>query len=539
MGAAPSPPGADLLDSLAQRFPGVLYRCSADEHWTMSYLSPGIEGLSGYPATDFIGNRVRSYASLIHPEDREKVDREVDAAVSRGQPFDIEYRVVDAAGRVRWVQERGHAVLDAGGRAQWLDGVILETTRTRRLSEQLAAIIEHTPNVAIQSYSEDGVVLSWNPAAERLFGWRADQAIGRKLDEFLLSPEDFAGFVAGLKEIAERGGASSPSEWTCERPDGGKAHCLATQFEIPSGEGEGRVFICMDVDVGELHAVREALSRSNQELESRVADRSLALKQAMEQLMEAERLAALGRIVAGVAHELNTPIGNARTTASTLKDWIGAFRERLGEGPPLRRSELERFVDDSLEAALLMERAAERAAEQITHFKQVAVDQHGGQRRGFTLDAMLRDVAPSLQLAFRATPHRFVMEPAADVAMDSFPGPLEQVLAILVQNALRHGLEERPEGGNVRVSTRLATDDSVVIEVEDDGVGIPDAIRPKVFDPFFTTRLGRGGSGLGLHIAHNLTTGLLGGTLELAPADPTRAGSRFVLRLPRVAPGNA
>ena len=113
------------------------------------------------------------------------------------------------------------------------------------------------------------------------------------------------------------------------------------------------------------------------------------------------------------------------------------------------------------------------------------------------------------------------------------------ILQPLVENALRHGLEERPEGGNVRVSTRLATDDSVVIEVEDDGVGIPDAIRPKVFDPFFTTRLGRGGSGLGLHIAHNLTTGLLGGTLELAPADPTRAGSRFVLRLPRVAPGNA
>jgi PAS domain S-box-containing protein len=536
--ALPSP-GLDLLDSLARRFPGVLYRCSADEHWTMSYLSPGIEALSGFPAEAFVGNRERSYASLIHPEDRDKVDREVDAAVSKGQPFDIEYRIVDAGGRVRWVQERGHAVLDEVGRAQFLDGVILETTRTRRLAEQLSAIIEHTPNVAIQSYSEDGVVLSWNPAAERLFGWRADEAIGRRLDEFLLSPEDFAGFVDGLKAIAERGGASSPSEWTCDRPDGGKAHCLATQFEIPAVDGQGRVFICMDVDVGELHAAREALSRSNEELESRVADRSLALKQAMEQLMEAERLAALGRIVAGVAHELNTPIGNARTTASTLKDWIAAFRERLGDTTPLRRSELDRFVADSLEAAALMERAAERAAEQITHFKQVAVDQHGGQRRQFTLDAMLRDVAPSLQLAFRTTPHRFVMAPAANVAMDSFPGPLEQVLAILVQNALRHGLEERPQGGEVRLATRLGADGCVEITVEDDGVGIPEAIRPKVFDPFFTTRLGRGGSGLGLHIAHNLTTGLLGGTLELAPPDPHQPGCRFVLRLPRVAPAQA
>ncbi|GAB3727448.1 hypothetical protein GCM10028794_00070 [Silanimonas algicola] len=539
MGHVQTPPGADLLDSLAQRFPGVLYRCSADEHWTMGYLSPGIEALSGFPAEQFIGNRVRSYASLIHPEDREKVERGVGLAVARGEAFDIEYRLLDAAGRVRWVQERGHAVADGAGRPLFLDGVILETTRTRRLAEQLSAIIEHAPNVAIQSYTEDGVVLSWNPAAERLFGWRAEQAVGRRLDEFLLSPDDFAGFVAGLRAIAGGAGASSPSEWTCDRPDGGKAHCLATQFEIPSGDDQGRVFICMDVDVGELHAAREALSRSNEALESRVADRSRALKQAMEQLMEAERLAALGRIVAGVAHELNTPIGNARTTASTLKDWIAAFQERLADGTPLRRSELDRFVADSLEAAVLMERAAERAAEQITHFKQVAVDQHGGQRRQFTLDAMLQDLAPSLQLAFRATPHRFVIAPAVDVAMDSFPGPLEQVLAILVQNALRHGLEGRDGGGEVHVDSRLGADGSVEITVQDNGAGIPEAIRPKVFDPFFTTRLGRGGSGLGLHIAHNLTTGLLGGTLELAPAEPGRPGARFVLRVPRVAPGRA
>lgn len=536
--ALPSP-GADLLDSLARRFPGVLYRCLADEHWTMSYLSPGIEGLAGFPAEDFIGNRVRSYASLIHPEDREKVDRVVGSAVAKGQPFDIEYRLLDAAGHVRWVQERGHAVLDGTGRPQFLDGVILETTGTRRLAEQLSAIIEHAPNVAIQSYTADGVVLSWNPAAERLFGWRADQAIGRRLDEFLLSPEDHAGFVAGLREIAENGGASGPSEWTCERPDGGKAHCLATQFEIPTGDDQDRVFICMDVDVGELHAVRDALSRSNQELESRVADRSFALKQAMEQLMEAERLAALGRIVAGVAHELNTPIGNARTTASTMRAWIAEFRTRLENGAPLRRSELDRFVEDTFEAALLMERAAGRAAEQITRFKQVAVDQHGGQRRRFTLDAMLADMSPSLQLAFRATPHRLVLDAGAEVTMDSYPGPLEQVLAILVQNALRHGLEEQPEGGEVRVATRLEADGSVVFEVEDNGAGIPEAIRPRVFDPFFTTRLGRGGSGLGLHIAHNLTTGLLGGTLELAPADARRPGTRFVLHVPRVAPASA
>jgi PAS domain S-box-containing protein len=526
----------DLLNGLTEQLPGVLYRCALDEHWTMNYISSGIYGLSGYPQSDFLGNRVRSYASLIHPDDQTLVDESVRDALASQNAFDIEYRLIDANGKERWVHERGRTRLDEHGVPMFVDGVILETTKTHRLKQQLSAIIQHTPNVAIQSYTSDGTVLSWNPAAERLFGWTADQAIGRRLNEFLLSEDDFQFFLEGLRQIAAQGGASAPSEWSCERPDGGKAHCLATQFEIPSVEGGESVFICMDVDVGELHVAREALSRSNLELEARVDARSRELGQALEQLMESERLASLGRIVAGVAHELNTPIGNARTAASTLKDWIAAFQKKLDGDAPLRRSELQRFVQESLEVARLVERATEKAAEQITHFKQVAVDQQGNQRRDFSLRSTFADLRPALQLQFRGSPHRLDLGEVPDIRLDSYPGPLEQVLTILVQNALLHGLQDRTEGGVVQIECEQEADDMLLVYVTDNGMGIPESVRPKVFDPFFTTRLGQGGSGLGLHIAHNLASELLGGALELLPTDGSSAITRFCLRLPRTAP---
>jgi signal transduction histidine kinase len=292
----------------------------------------------------------------------------------------------------------------------------------------------------------------------------------------------------------------------------------------------------MDVDVGELHEAREALSRTNLELEARVEARSLQLGQAMEQLVESERLASLGRIVAGVAHELNTPIGNARTAASTLKEWIAAFQQKLDSNEPLRRSELQQFIEESLQAATLVERATEKAAEQISHFKQVAVDQQGGHRRHFSLRSTFADLLPSLQLQFRGTGHRLVMGRVIDLRMDSYPGPLEQVITILVQNALLHGLQDHSEGGLVQIECELASEDMVWVYVTDYGIGIPESVRPKVFEPFLTTRLGRGGSGLGLHIAHNLATGILGGSLELMPPAVESPGTRFCLRLPRVAP---
>ena len=526
----------DLLDSLAQQLPGVLYRCALDPDWTMRYISSGITALEGHPHTDFIGNRVRSYASLIHPDDRAHVERCVRKAVAAQQAYDIEYRLIDARGEQRWVQERGRGVFDTAGQPLHLDGVILETTATRRLSAQLQAIIEHAPNVAIQSYDAQGRVLSWNPAAERLFGWRAAQVLGRRLDEFLLSAEDFQAFLAGLRQVAAQGGASTPSEWSCQRPDGGLAHCLATQFEIPALSGEERLFICMDVDIGELHEARTALARSNLELESRVAARSQELQQAMTQLMEAEKLAALGRLVAGVAHELNTPIGNARTVASTLVQQMANFKRRLREREPLRRSELEQFLEASEQAARLVERGMSRAAEQISRFKQVAADQHSTQRRRFALRDALGDIVSALQPQFRTGPHRLHLDEMAPLSLDSYPGPLEQIIANLVQNALMHGLDGRSEGGEVRIAAEAGPAGSVLITVRDNGRGIPSEMAGRVFEPFYTTRLGRGGTGLGLHIAHNLSSGVLGGSLQLLPPDAQRPGACFRLRLPLVAP---
>ena len=126
---------AGLLASLMQNVPGAIYRCSLDEHWTMQLIGDEIERISGYPASDFVGNRCRSFGSVIHPEDRPEVDRRVRAAVEAGEAYSLEYRLVRPDGELRWVLERGLRAVDPEG-TEWLDGVIFDVTERRRNEEQ-------------------------------------------------------------------------------------------------------------------------------------------------------------------------------------------------------------------------------------------------------------------------------------------------------------------------------------------------------------------------------------------------------------------
>lgn len=294
-------------------------------------------------------------------------------------------------------------------------------------------------------------------------------------------------------------------------------------------------------DVSARVTAEQALRALNDELEQRVRVRTTELsaanedlRHAMKRIAQSEKLAALGSLVAGIAHELNTPIGNARTVASTLHDHVRDFRAGVEQGG-LRRSVLEGFVTASDEAAEMLERNLARASELIGNFKQVAVDQTSTRRRRFDLRQLVDEVLSTLQPKLKRQPHRIEIDVPDGLFMDSYPGPLEQVLTNFVLNSLIHGLEGR-QGGCIRIAARSATD-AIVIDYSDDGVGMSADAASRAFDPFFTTRLGQGGSGLGLYIVHNLVTGALGGsvTLETAPGQ----GVRFSLQLPARAPALA
>lgn len=260
------------------------------------------------------------------------------------------------------------------------------------------------------------------------------------------------------------------------------------------------------------------------------------LKAAQNSLIESEKLASLGRLVAGVAHELNTPLGNALTVVSTLEERYGSLAEKLNGNQALRKSELSELVTASQLGHDLLRRNVEKAAELIRDFKQVAVDQSSEMRRLFDLGQVIEEVLVTVRPSFKHSPFRIETELPEGLAMDSYPGPLGQVLTNLVLNALIHAFDGA-EQGVVRVACRLQGDGWATITCADDGRGMDDATRKRIFDPFFTTRLGRGGSGLGLNIVHNIVTGLLGGTITVTSTPG--AGTRFEIALPTRVPDKA
>ncbi|TWI69893.1 PAS domain S-box-containing protein [Pseudoduganella lurida] len=277
----------------------------------------------------------------------------------------------------------------------------------------------------------------------------------------------------------------------------------------------------------ELRSAKERAERTSGELAAALDH----LRMTQDELVRRDKLAALGGLVAGVAHELNTPIGNGLTIAGAMSDHLATLRGQLEAG--LRRADLEQYVAHAGEAEAVLLRNLQRAATLVTSFRQVAVDTAGSQRRTFRLDAFIAELAAPLAAAMPVPRPRVVQQVAPGLAMDSYPEPLAQALAALVENAVRHGLAGRADGV-ITLSAREAGDGAIAIAVADNGAGIAAENLARVYDPFFTTRRGTGGAGLGLHVAHNIVTGVLGG--RIAVASTVGHGTTFTLTLPVIAP---
>jgi DNA-binding response OmpR family regulator len=272
---------------------------------------------------------------------------------------------------------------------------------------------------------------------------------------------------------------------------------------------------------------RRALERSNAELTATMAQ----LRSTREDLRRAERLAALGAMVAGVAHQLNTPIGNCVLTASVLEERARHFALLAGGGG-LRRADLAGFADDAALACALLQRNLGDAARLIDTFKMVASGPQTQERHCFELLPLLHDLVAALGERLQAAGASVAIEAAPGIVLDSYPAALQQVLEQLIDNALLHGLQE--QGGTIRIEA-AAEGGWLTLCCSDQGAGIAAADLGRVFEPFFTTRMGHS-AGLGLHIVHNLATNVLGGAIE---ASSNGGHTRFLLRCPCTAPVSA
>jgi len=278
------------------------------------------------------------------------------------------------------------------------------------------------------------------------------------------------------------------------------------------------------VRLEELVQLRTAqMQEANQEL----ADSLETLRHAQDELVRSEKLAALGALVAGVAHELNTPIGNSLLAVSTLLDQTRSFSRASAEG--IKRSTLQQFIEDVGSGGEIVLRNLYRAVDLVSSFKQVAVDRTTSQSREFLLSDLANEILLVLVPTFKKSGITVRQEIPGGIRMLSYPGPFGQVLINLINNGLAHAFEGRAEGAIV-ISAGVVGDDSVRIVVADNGAGIAPENMGRIYDPFFTTKLGRGGSGLGLNIVYNIVYGVLRGKIEVEST--LGAGTRFILTLP-------
>ena len=279
--------------------------------------------------------------------------------------------------------------------------------------------------------------------------------------------------------------------------------------------------------IARIREAEDAARRSQHETAQALDD----LRRTQESLLQSERLASLGSLVAGVAHEINTPVGIALTSASVLKEATDAISTAVAGGS-VKKTDIVRYLDTASESARLIMNNAYRAAHLIHSFKQIAVDQVSEARRAFELRDYIGEVIASLQPTLKKTRIAILIDCPPGITFDSYPGALSQVLTNLVLNCVEHAFDAET-AGSIHIGVRCE-DDWLHMEVRDNGRGIAADMIERVFDPFVTTRRGQGGTGLGLNIVFNLIVKQFAGTITVS-STPGQ-GATFLLRLPRMTP---
>lgn len=265
----------------------------------------------------------------------------------------------------------------------------------------------------------------------------------------------------------------------------------------------------------------------NASLEGKVQQRTNALKEAnneliqtleklhqfQRQMVQNEKMASLGDMVAGVAHEVNTPIGLGVTASTMMLDRLSDMRKAF-EGKTLKASSLAKFIAEGEENLNIIYRNLNRAAELISSFKQVAVDQSSENNRVFYFAKLMDEILMSMRPKLKKVNHQIIVHCADDLLIESKAGPINQIMINLIMNSIIHGFEDM-EQGQIDIFIEVTGGSKLSIEFKDNGKGIPEHMRKRIFDPFVTTKRGQGGSGLGMHLVYNLVTQGLNGSISI------------------------
>lgn len=407
--------------------------------------------------------------------------------------------------------------------------------------QEIEALFDASPvGVAVVDPAADYRIVRANNAICELIGYPISEVIGRT-GLYLNLWTDLDARRAIYEQVARAG--QGVVETTLRHRDGSEMQVIISARSVQINKH--CVHLWALHDVSDIRRIETEVRLLNDQLEDRVNQRTVELQQANQalnttishlnltrtELVRAEKLASLGALVAGVAHELNTPIGNGVIAVSTVRAAMRTFHANSANG--LKRSVLDTLIETVEMGTDIAERNLTRAAELISSFKQVAADQSSSQRRHFSLHEVASEIALTLRPSLRHSNAELVVAVPEGITLDSYPGPLGQVLTNLINNAILHAFPAQAHG-HVTIRAEAGSGAQVRVTVADDGIGIDPDILPRIFDPFVTTKMGRGGTGLGLNIAHNLTVQVLGGDIHVI--NTPGKGAAFVLHLPLRAP---
>ena len=486
--------GETKFRTLISNIPGVAYRCADDADYTMEFISDAIEQLSGYPAADFIDNAIRTYGSLIHPEDVDDVARIVADGIKNKQSYEIEYRVVHKDGAVRSVFERGRGVFDEAGKAIYCDGVIFDVTERRNIEAELResetrfrTLLSNVPGACYRCAYDIAYTMEFiSDAIADISGYPAGDFIGNSARTYasIIHPDDLA-MVSRLVDEARTARTQSSIEYRIVHRDG------TVRWVYERGQG------IYDADDKILH------------IDGAIFDIT-ARKHLEEQVVGQKQMATIGQVAATVSHELRNPLGAISNSMAFLRQMTA--NRQLGIEKALDRVDrnIERcntIISDLLEYT--SQKELSRAATPIAAWLNAILDEHG-----LPADVVLeRDLKADDEVVIDREKFR-------------------QVVINLVENAgqaLKDPAWDAPEDHERRITVRTeSAGPHVRLAVSDTGPGIPAHVLPRIFEPLFTTK--SFGIGLGLPTVRQIVE-QHGGTLHVESA--ADAGTTFTVFLPR------
>jgi PAS domain S-box-containing protein len=452
--------------TLVENLPGVVFRRRNDENSSVEYLSEEILNLTGYPASDFINNQVRTYESVIHPDDREKVADAVHEGALKKEPYVVEYRILSADGSIKWVYEKGKAVFSADGSSAYREGAIFDMTEERSAEQrvrQLSQAVEQSPSCVVIT-DKAGNIEYVNQRFSELTGYSSGEVLGKN-PRILKSGEQPSSLYKDLWATILDG-----KDWQgqfCNKKKNGELYWEHVHIApIRDEKGEISHFV----------AVKEDITYR---------------RQIEEQLRHSLRMEAVGRLAGGIAHDFNNML-------TVINGYSGYLMTKMKPEDP--HFDKVREIRDAGDCAATVVRQLLNLSRKEAPKPQLIRVADVTQKMERMINRLLGE-----GIEFKAE----TRSGAGFVKMD--PGQMEQVLLNLLVNAR----EAMPEGGVLTLTAdrvrmeeiqeelmpaKKRTGDFIRVTVKDAGVGIDPAIKSRVFEPFFTTKKRGMNTGLGLSI---------------------------------------